>query len=552
MAGKREERKKARFQWLVTSWLIVAAVIVVGVGGIIFFMDQLYHKKMHDESAQLPQMLESVSADSKWAQAYNNQTQPSSESQPSSELPQSDDAATSQELQSDSDEAQASTDSDNTIEESTTEDTEIHTEEDATENAEAEASSVEESSIETGSTEADSTEEESSTQETSATKVADADSTSASGVEPAHSIAIGDVKSDTPTYVSLVAVGDNLMHYDVSMSGLQADGSYNYDYNFAYVKDIVQAADLAVINQECVIGGDQWGIRDYPCFNVRTEVAAAIAKAGFDVVLAATNHVLDIGKVGSLYMVDFFRTNYPQLTLLGIHDSWETRDEIHVIEKNGIRIGMINYTDILNCQGDYNADGQYLVDMLDYDRLATLIQRTKAASDFVIVFPHWGTEYNLGISDSQKEQAAFLAAQGVDLVIGTHPHVVEPIDYIDRPDGGKMLIYYSLGNFQSLQRKEATLLGGMAKVTIKKDFKGARIIDFDMETLVTDYRLGGVRVTDYFDIITTYPWSKYSRAIAESSNIGNGNANFNLDYMFQLQADQAAQVHEARHKAGLE
>jgi len=115
-----------------------------------------------------------------------------------------------------------------------------------------------------------------------------------------------------------------------------------------------------------------------------------------------------------------------------------------------------------------------------------------------------------------------------------------------------MLIYYSLGNFQSLQRKEATLLGGMAKVTIKKDFKGARIADFDMETLVTDYRLGGVRVTDYFDIITTYPWSKYSRAIAESGNIGNGNANFNLDYMFQLQAEQAAQVHEARQKAGLE
>ena len=146
---------------------------------------------------------------------------------------------------------------------------------------------------------------------------------------------------------------------------------------------------------------------------------------------------------------------------------------------------MINYTDILNCKGDYNADGQYLVDMLDYDRLATLIQRTKEASDFVIVFPHWGTEYNLGTDASQTEQAAFLAAQGVDLVIGTHPHVVEPIDYIDRPDGGKMLIYYSLGNFQSLQRKEATLLGGMAKVTIKKDFKGARIVDFDMETLVT-------------------------------------------------------------------
>lgn len=532
MAGKREERKKARFQWLAISWLIVAAIIVAGVGGIILFMDRLYQQENHRGGAQLPQQLENRDGSSKWAQAYTIEWQSSNEWQSDDvlterESQQGSESQKSSETQLDSDEVQASTDNNNMTEKRNTEE------------SIAEGTEI-------------CTEEESSMQETSDTKVADADSISVSNLEPARSIAIGDVKSDTPTYVSLVAVGDNLMHYDVSMSGLQADGSFNYDYNFAYVKDIVQAADLAVINQECVIGGDQWGIRDYPCFNVRTEVAAAIANAGFDVVLAATNHVLDIGKVGSLYMVDFFRTNYPQLTLLGIHDSWEKRDEIHVIEKNGIRIGMINYTDILNCQGDYNADGQYLVDMLDYDRLATLIQRTKAASDFVIVFPHWGTEYNLGISDSQKEQAAFLAAQGVDLVIGTHPHVVEPIDYIDRPDGGKMLIYYSLGNFQSLQRKEATLLGGMAKVTIKKDFKGARIIDFDMETLVTDYRLGGVRVTDYFDIITTYPWSKYSRAIAESSNIGNGNANFNLDYMFQLQAEQAAQVHEARHKAGLE
>ena len=517
MAGKREERKKVRFQWLITSWLIVAIVIVVGVGGIIFFMDRLYHAKMHAENAQLPQMLESVSADSKWAHAYQKGSQPESESQTSNESELSSESQTSNESELSSEsvfesEEERGSDQNNTnnIEETQIEETQTYTEE----------SSMEASS--------------------------------ASAVTPVGSVVIGDVKSEEPSYVSLVAVGDNLMHYDVSMSGWQPDGSYNYDYNFAYVKDIVQAADLAVINQECVIGGDEWGIRDYPCFNVRTEVAAAIANAGFDVVLAATNHVLDIGKVGSLYMVNFFRTNYPQLTLLGIHDSWETRDEIHVIERNGIRIGMINYTDILNCKGDYDADGQYLVDMLDYDRLATLIQRTKEASDFVIVFPHWGTEYNLGTDDSQAEQAAFLAAQGVDLVIGTHPHVVEPIDYIDRPDGGKMLIYYSLGNFQSLQRKEATLLGGMAKVTIKKDFKGARIVDFNMETLVTDYRLGGVRVTDYFDIITTYPWSKYSRAIAESSKIGDGNANFNLDYMFQLQAEQEAQVHEARHKAGLE
>ena len=206
MAGKREERKKARFHWLVTSWLIVAAVIIVGVGGIILFMNNLYHKEMRKENAQLPQMLES-SKDAKWAYAFNGESQ------------------TESELQLESTEEQSIVS------------TVIETEETQTQTQEAVSSKA----------------------------------------EPAHNVVIGDVKSEKPTYVSLVAVGDNLMHYDVSMSGLQADGSFNYDYNFAYVRDIVQAADLAVINQECVIGGDQWGIKDYPCFNVRTEVAAAIA-----------------------------------------------------------------------------------------------------------------------------------------------------------------------------------------------------------------------------------------------------------------------------------
>ena len=361
---------------------------------------------------------------------------------------------------------------------------------------------------------------------------------------------ISDVYSG-PT-VTLAMVGDVLLHTPVEESCQAEDGSYDFSSLFANVKDEVQAADIAIVNQEVIIGGEELGVSGYPSFNAPYEVADALADTGFDVILHGTNHAMDQGKKGITNCLSNWEKKYPDIKILGINKSQDAQDTITVLEKNGIKIGMINYTDILNCKGDYNADGQYLVDMLDYDRLATLIQRTKEASDFVIVFPHWGTEYNLGTDASQTEQAAFLAAQGVDLVIGTHPHVVEPIDYIDRPDGGKMLIYYSLGNFQSLQRKEATLLGGMAKVTIKKDFKGARIVDFDMETLVTDYRLGGVRVTDYFDIITTYPWSKYSRAIAESGNIGNGNANFNLDYMFQLQAKQAAQVHEARQKAGLE
>ena len=349
----------------------------------------------------------------------------------------------------------------------------------------------------------------------------------------------------------IVCVGDNLMHRDVSMSGLRDDGSFNYDYNFSKVKPLVEAADLAIINQECVTAGNQIGIRDFPSFNARTEVITAIRNAGFDVVLAANNHILDMGTGGPLYMLRYFRENVPDLMLLGIHDGWESRDEIYVKEVNGIRIGMVNYTDILNNMVDY-AGNEYLVDYLDYARLETLIRKTKAASDFLIVFPHWGTEYNTGTDRKQAEETAFLASLGVDLVLGGHPHVVEPVEYVDRPDGGKMLVYYSLGNFQSLQRTETTLIGGMAQVEITMDWTGTRITDFNMETLVTDYRLGGRIITDYFDVITTYPWSSYSRDLAYTSKIGDGNPDFSLDGMFRHQAAVAAQVQSARAAAGLQ
>jgi len=353
-----------------------------------------------------------------------------------------------------------------------------------------------------------------------------------------------------PVYVKLVAVGDNLMHRSVSMSGLRADGSYNYDYNFSKVAPIIKEADLAVINQETVIGGNELGIQGYPTFNGRTEMADALVRNGFDVVLGANNHILDHGAGAVLHMVNYFQTHYPQITLLGIHGSWETRDEVKVVDCKGIRIAMINYTDLLNIPSQWYGQ-EYLTDYLEYERIAALIQKAKSMSDFVIVFPHWGTEYNLGIDAKQQEQVAFLAQQGVDLVIGSHPHVVEPVDYVMRPDGKKMLVYYSLGNYQSIQNKESMMIGGMAEVELCMTYAGVTISDFNMRFLANDYRMsGGFR--DYYDIVTTYPWEQYTRELAETSWVHHDNPAFNVDLMFQLQAQMQAQVTAERQEAGLE
>ena len=305
-----------------------------------------------------------------------------------------------------------------------------------------------------------------------------------------------------------------------------------------------------MINQETVIGGNELGIQGYPCFNGRTEMADELAKVGFDVVLGANNHILDQGAGAVIHMVQYFKTHYPQITLLGIHDSWESRDEVAVVECQGIRIAMINYTDLLNIPSAL-AGQEYLTDYLDYDRLAALIQKAKASSDFVIVFPHWGTEYELGADAKQQQETAFLAQQGVDLVIGTHPHVVEPVEMVARPDGGKMLVYYSLGNFQSIQNKESTIIGGMADVTIEKSRYGTKISDFNMQFLATDYRMTG-DLRDYYNEVTTYRFEDYSRDLAAGSWVFYDNPNFNLDYMYQLQAQMAAQVQQQRQAAGLE
>ena len=360
------------------------------------------------------------------------------------------------------------------------------------------------------------------------------------------------VSGDGSDAVTIVAAGDNLLHLDVQYSCINdADGSFNFDRLYMYVKDRIQAADIAVINQECVIAGDQYGVRGYPSFNCVSSIVQALKNAGFDVITAANNHILDMGTIGPIHMVQYFRNNYPELELLGIHDSWETRDELHVIECKGMRIGMVNYSDLSNNMVDYRGN-EYLVDMYqDKERLANLIRQTKEASDFLVVFPHWGTEYVRGTDEKQAEETEFLASLGVDLVIGTHPHVVEPIEFVDRPDGGKMLVYYSLGNYISFQHTEASLLGGLAKVTLQRVNGKVSIVDFDMGLLATEYHLGAPPY-DFRAYFNTYPIEMFTRDIANASTILGWNEPFSVDYMFALAEELKQMVRNARSAVGLE
>ena len=294
-------------------------------------------------------------------------------------------------------------------------------------------------------------------------------------------------EEDGPAKLTIIAVGDMLMHPGVSGLAFQADGTLNYDFCFDPIREELSAADIAVVNNEVPFGGNEYGLSNYPNFNVYCELGDAEVRAGFNVILNATNHVRDMGTEGMLRTIEFWK-KYPEVYSLGIHENEESQRTIRVIVKNGIRIALLNYCYGINAGFPY--DQPYLVDMMrneDRERIARDLQLAEKFADFTIVFPHWGEEYHLRETGDQDRWAEFFTEYGADLIIGTHPHVLEPIRKITAENGNTSLCYFSLGNYISLQDETMSVLGGMAKVRLIADDDGVRIDSHDIQYLVTQY-----------------------------------------------------------------
>ncbi len=340
--------------------------------------------------------------------------------------------------------------------------------------------------------------------------------------------------SPTPkSSVTLAMVGDILLHTRIHEFSLQENATYNYDAIFSNLREEISGVDLALVNQEVVIGGEALGISGYPSFNAPYELGDALVDAGFDVALHATNHALDKGKKGVLNTVAFWEENYPQIGVLGIHDSAEDGEELYMVELEGIRIAILNYTYGTNGIS-MPKDMPYAVDMLEKEAVIEEIKRAKDQADFVIVCPHWGTEYKLTPDKNQKKWTEIFLEQGVDLVIGTHPHVIEPIEWLTNEETGEqMLVYYSIGNFVNWTSGTGAgianrMVGGMAEITIELDEAGeAYIADYGVRAVVchVERRTNG---------ITVYPLSEYTEELAGSNAIRSQDEDFSLEYCVEL------------------
>ena len=332
--------------------------------------------------------------------------------------------------------------------------------------------------------------------------------------------------------VTLIMVGDMLMHMPVNNSGKMEDGTMNFDHLFTYTKDMIAEADVAIVNQEVMLGGTELGISGYPKFNTYYEVGDALANAGFDVVLHATNHTMDRGKDGLLNCLNFWETNYPNMAIVGIQDTKEEQSEIYVYEHQGIKVAILNYTYGLNGL-PMPSDMPFAVNLIKESQIAEDVARAKELADFVVLCPHWGTEYVLEETKNQRMWAEFFMECGVDLVIGTHPHVIEPAEMWTDEEGNEMLVYYSLGNYVNSTASEEKnigwrMLGAMATVTLSRNENGEVYIkEYGAEPLVT-------YVSSDKKEIAVYPLEQFTEEMAASSFTVRRDPNFTKERMEEI------------------
>ena len=277
--------------------------------------------------------------------------------------------------------------------------------------------------------------------------------------------------------VTLMAVGDNLIHNTIYWSAELEDGGYDFTPVYADIAPIVSEYDLACINQETIYVSDPAMYSNYPDFGTPTQVGDALAQAGFDVVTHATNHCYDKLDTGILDTIGFWRENHPEMTILGIHDTQDDADTVRVVEKNGIRLALLNYTYGLNYSAPANS---YMIDTLSRDKVLADLQKAESQADFTVVFVHWGEEGQTKPSQSQRDWAQLLANGGADLVIGAHPHVLQPLETVTAADGREVPVFFSLGNFVSHQLTASEMLGGMAGVELTKTDKGVELTSCEL------------------------------------------------------------------------
>ncbi len=293
---------------------------------------------------------------------------------------------------------------------------------------------------------------------------------------------------------TFTGVGDNLLHDTLFVYHEQDTGNRDYSGMYSEVTPYFQKSDLSYINFETPCAGDAFGLSGYPSFNGPLEMIDTLAGMGLNWFSTSSNHSMDAGADGLLAEMAYVNEKYPGIFYTGTYPDAQSQNIPAVMEINGIRVGLASFTYGLNGYV-LPEDKPWLVNVfvkneetgeVDYDLMDRILDPLIAQSDVQIVSMHWGVEYQNQPNDMQKAVAQYLHDKGVEAVIGSHPHVIQPAEIIKSADQ-ETLVYYSLGNFISGQDQNYTMVGGMAQFTMNYNFdaKKATITDPSFTPTVT-------------------------------------------------------------------
>ncbi|MBQ4584370.1 MAG: CapA family protein [Bacilli bacterium] len=326
---------------------------------------------------------------------------------------------------------------------------------------------------------------------------------------------------ETVSKVSVVTTGDALIHSGIFKDAYDGN-DYDFSKQFELVAPIISNYDIAYYNQETIFGGEKLGYSNYPRFNTPNHLGIDMQEAGFNMVSLATNHSLDKNETGAVNAIEFWNSQENVLSS-GMYLSEEERLEERIFEKNGITYTLLSYTTSTN--GLPVPEGKdYLVNVYSEEKVKEDVLRYQDKVDIIFVAMHWGIEYTHTPNSEQVQIANYLAGLGVEVVIGCHPHVIQPIEKIN-----DTLVIYSLGNFISAQEGEKKLVGMLASFDITKTTKDneSRIVIDNIEVDLTWTYYKGFRqfkvvpfsvMEDKYLNNNEAIYNKY-KAIIEKSNI---------------------------------
>ena len=283
-----------------------------------------------------------------------------------------------------------------------------------------------------------------------------------------------------PINFTMTAIGDTLCHNTQYWDAYNSS-TKQYDFSYVYddIKDYTSSADITIGSLETTFAGEDRGYSNYPVFNSPDNLATGLKDIGVDVISLAGNHALDYGYSGICRTIDVL--DNVGISHLGTYKSAEDQDKILIKDVKGVKIAFINYTYGTNGI-PVPSDKPYCLNLIDKDLISKQIKQAKEQNvDMIVACMHWGTEYKTSANDEQKELADFLFKSGVDIILGNHPHVLEPMEKktITLDDGSTkdVFVVYALGNFTADQRAEITRDSAILNLDITKDSDGKILIN---------------------------------------------------------------------------